>query len=471
MREVRIDARYRVCAALLLALTTVMCSHGQVAPPPALDPAAEADQGTAPDAAHRADDAVPLRTEDGAPPTRPAATLELSPESSTVLGGRLRARLPVGARADALRPQPELRAEVASTDRRRFGTDDRPMGLVMFDALRFAGPDFESQARRYLDQRPVPREGPRPQFEVRTLTNVRAPLRAVLAIPDRLVFSEASDDLLEVGSGGGDIRHMSAELFVAQADGMVQIIDMVCDVGSCPRDELLTLANELAATLEPGPVPLARTAGPRSLSLFTMDFPADFVASAFEGEDYGGDTVSRLVALDAPAADSLGIFAGSIPPLTESLLAPRTAPGRLLGRPIRWIRPRTTSPGGSSLHHECVLDIFLYSWTLFATTEAGLDELRRIAESARIVPNENVSATARCMPFECRNHRPSEVWVLDERTPLNVRSGPNDQAPVVGTIEGGTDVTMAERSGDWVHLREPVDGWAWAGSLMARCDD
>lgn len=53
-------------------------------------------------------------------------------------------------------------------------------------------------------------------------------------------------------------------------------------------------------------------------------------------------------------------------------------------------------------------------------------------------------------------------------TPPNIRRGPRVGAPVVGTVENGSEVTVARHQNGWAELRAPTEGWLWAQHLV--CD-
>ena len=61
--------------------------------------------------------------------------------------------------------------------------------------------------------------------------------------------------------------------------------------------------------------------------------------------------------------------------------------------------------------------------------------------------------------------------VNDPNPPLNVRSGPSTGQPVVGSVDNGAPVTIAERQGGWLRITAPVAGWV-AGNLVGEtCGD
>jgi len=52
-----------------------------------------------------------------------------------------------------------------------------------------------------------------------------------------------------------------------------------------------------------------------------------------------------------------------------------------------------------------------------------------------------------------------------------VRGRASPDAPVLGTLDNGDEVVVAGRSGAWVHISKPLDGWVWAGSLRGHCQE
>lgn len=338
--------------------------------------------------------AVPVASPAPPPPNDPPSIrLELEPQVSTFLEDRLRARLPAGS-APSLRlhvrrpggqPGPTTNAGSMMID---FGPVDLQLGLAAYDALRLAGPDFEGQVRQHLGRRPPPSFGPSdappPRFEVRALANA-GPIRVVLVLPDRLVLSGFCPLRVELAGGcETDETFMAAELLLAEADGMVHVIDFLCKEGSCPRAALQTLAVDLAATLEPGPSPLVRGAGPRYMgAAFEVDAPADFVVRTDSGADHMGWILEPVVPLGATSGNSLTIrrLGDEVPPRET---AP-TTPGRLFGQAIQWSAPPSSDPTILTRIHDCTLAGQAFSFRLSAGSEQGLAEVTRIAESARIV--------------------------------------------------------------------------------------
>lgn len=338
-----------------------------------------------------------------APPDAPApasgARFALAPEPSSILDGRLRARMPAGSHFQQLSPIAGATDWIFS-----LAPADQRLELVAYDALRLAGPDIEGEARRHLGLQPqasAASDSAPPQFEVRALPNA-GPIRVVLAIPDRLVASRfCSAQAQLAGECETDERFMSAELLVAQADGVVVVIDFLCDRASCPRAELQTLAVDLAATLEPGPQTLLRAASPRTLWFFQIDVPADFVTWARSGADFESRGVERLVPLGAPAGDSLTIrsLGEQIPPRRERVAGLHASPGRLFERPILWYPSPSAQDPGLSLVHDCLRGTQAYSIRLFAASESGMADMRRIAESMRIVRHPRDPLPQECVPL------------------------------------------------------------------------
>lgn len=75
-----------------------------------------------------------------------------------------------------------------------------------------------------------------------------------------------------------------------------------------------------------------------------------------------------------------------------------------------------------------------------------------------------VGAPATGSPEACR------TVVQDPAPPLNVREEARRGAAVVGTLDNGTEVRVAERRLPWLRLAAPVEGWIWAASTVEECD-
>jgi hypothetical protein len=67
---------------------------------------------------------------------------------------------------------------------------------------------------------------------------------------------------------------------------------------------------------------------------------------------------------------------------------------------------------------------------------------------------------------------PSCRLVIDvAEPPLPVRDEPDADAAVLGTLDPGTVVTVAERRDDWLRLETPVPGWIPAANAREACDE
>jgi hypothetical protein len=56
-------------------------------------------------------------------------------------------------------------------------------------------------------------------------------------------------------------------------------------------------------------------------------------------------------------------------------------------------------------------------------------------------------------------------------TPLNVRNAPNSNAPILGALSNGTNVTTSTTSGDWVYVVPKNGKTGWVAKKYLDCPD
>lgn len=401
------------------------------------------------------------------PPERePSDTLA---DPTPLLGGRIIARLPASVHADQVMQTREPMDVKLSASLHPFGTEEVPLAIAVMDLPRIAGPDLATGATAFLAQDQLPGEAP-PEWTIASVETT-APIRAVLAVPNRLVRWGVPYDISVYAYGpAGEASQTSSVLFVALPEGGVVSIELECAEASCPRSRLEALARAIALTVSPGPTPLSRAAATRRATVFDLEVPADFAFDRLDGEDYVSVSLSPLVGLGDPAPPLLNVFeASSLPPTQENLGRPATQRGRVLGRSARYTV--TTSDAGMTWTHECYLEGALYVFTLRARDEAAIAPMAAIVARARI-GDEDIAPGTICEPYDpCPGNRYTEIVTRhpsDATIPL--RAAPSSSAEITGSLEVSVDVTIAERRDGFVHVRTPIDGWAEAANLVGLCE-
>ena len=56
--------------------------------------------------------------------------------------------------------------------------------------------------------------------------------------------------------------------------------------------------------------------------------------------------------------------------------------------------------------------------------------------------------------------------VADPNPPLNVRAAPDAGAPVVGSLENGTELRVLENRQGWFRIASPMSGWVFAQNTV-----
>jgi hypothetical protein len=313
----------------------------------------------------------------------------LKVESATdLLAGRLRVRLPKGARLEARghslmaapeSAQHETRVVIDAVSGAVAGAGaalKRERLVVMsYELFATAGQDLLAAVRKDLGD-----DQPQPAIEAMSVAGPE--LRAVAVTPASLDKTREAIPVLGV--------------YVAQADGTVQYLDFYNNPPAAEDAAGATaLARRIAATLAPGPRRLALTAGSRALSDgLKLQVPAGYALTRQDGPDFSVHHVRKLVQLGQPAP-RLGVYVGGHPSFQYRQVERDTArppdvkrvPGRLLGRDIEWHRWTRGEKPPLSVTQEAILPLsegerWLVAHVFFtAEQDADLAELEKIAAS------------------------------------------------------------------------------------------
>lgn len=300
---------------------------------------------------------------------------KLQPAATPVelLAGRLRMRVPAGARTEA-RQRSIMAAPESAQHETRIVLDAGGERLVMmtYELFATAGNDLAAAVRKDLAGGTTP-----PTVEALNVPG----LRAVAVVPAALDLTREAILILGV--------------YVALPDATVQSLAFFINPNAA-RDVpgATALARRIAATLTAGPARLASQAGPRRLSDgLSLTVPAGYIATSQAGPDFVIHHLRKLSPLGQPAA-RLGVYVGGHPAYQhrqsdEAPAAVKQTAGKLLGRDIEWhtwtrgeaSEQLTTMEAilplsGTAANHGLLLHVFLTG-----ATEPELAELRKIAES------------------------------------------------------------------------------------------
>ncbi|HUJ57640.1 MAG TPA: hypothetical protein VLX92_04095 [Kofleriaceae bacterium] len=203
---------------------------------------------------------------------------------------------------------------------------------------------------------------------------------APIALGDPAIRAFAARPMFAHVEDGAD-HALVLGLLLALPDATLQTVSfditpgLVPDAASCT-----TAAEQIAATLRPGPRRLVRAAGTRTLlAPFTVTVPEDYVVVHQPGPDFDRYELHPLRPLSLYPG-SLTIAFDSSPDRTTE--GPASEPGTLLGKPVTWTGERSdrggmlvaTQPDGASFVQVVVV----------ATRQAKyLDQFRKVAETLR----------------------------------------------------------------------------------------
>jgi hypothetical protein len=447
--------RSRLIPGLLLvaAVTLAACRHegaGPAAPPPPPPPPV-------------ALDAAPDDGEAGTP-ARTAPPFELSEQPTELACGRLLARLPVGAgeqRTDC------AQGDTAVDTLHRIGqSGGGAFAVATIDPLVRAEDDLEGQARRrFCDV--AGEQGATARCTVSTVTDGKA--RVVRIVSDRLTRSAATVE-------GISSFTKAAGLLVAHPDGMVLLVELLCDAGEyecesrAQREALLALADMIAPTLEAGPTSIRTAAGARSAGPVTMSVPDGFSVRLQKGLDWSEFTVARFYE-GKVGAQRLAVYFGQPAPEPVAKAYPGHTGRRALelaGRRVRFLRKNEA--GQSSLVYGFPEGVgSSFEVTLAAEDGAPLAELEQIVESMEIDADSSFSQSW-LHPESARLGFTCSLQVQGATSPLNIRAEPTAESAIVGTLVEGANVVQAGgRDRQWQRIRSPVEGWVWRPLLAWQC--
>lgn len=313
------------------------------------------------------------------------ALAALKVEAATdLLAGRLRLKLPKGARIEARghslmaapeSAQHETRVVIDASSGSGSALKRERMVVMSYELFATAGPDLLAAVHRDLGD-----EQPQPAVEPIGLTSPE--LRAVAVTPQTLDKTREAIPVLGV--------------YVAQPDGTVQYVAFYINPPAAEDVPGATgLARRIAATLGPGPRRLALTAGSRALSDgLKLQVPAGYALTRQDGPDFSVHHVRKLVQL-GQAAPRLGVYVGGHPSFQHRQVERDTAkppdvkhiPGRLLERDIEWHRWTRGDNPPLLVTQEAILPLseggrWLVAHVFFsAEQDADLTELEKIASS------------------------------------------------------------------------------------------
>lgn len=309
----------------------------------------------------------------------------LKVESATdLLAGRLRLKLPRGARLEARghslmaapeSAQHETRVVIDANTGTGSALKRERLVVMSYELFATAGPDLVAAVRKDLgDEQPLP--------AIEPLGVLGPELRAVAVTPQTLDKTREAIPVLGV--------------YVAQADGTVQYVAFYINPPAAEDVAGATgLARRIAATLAPGPRRLALTAGIRALSDgLKLEVPAGYALTRQDGPDFRVHHVRKLVQL-GQTAPRLGVYVGGHPSFQYRQVERDTArppevkrvPGRLLGRDIEWHRWTRGDKPPVLVTQEAILPLsegerWLVAHVFFsAEQDADLAELDKIAAS------------------------------------------------------------------------------------------
>lgn len=319
---------------------------------------------------------APATTTVTAPATGALGKLPLAAQPTDLLAGRLRLRLPAGAKIQARRAG-IMSAPESAQEETRVVLDAGSERLVLMAAelLATAPEDLLGTVRKSLG--PVPAGGPQPNLALQNLGG----LRTVLFTPAKF---EAQDDAVLVLTA-----------YVVHTDSLIQVLEFyVNPAGARDLRGVQALARNIAATLTPGTARLPG-AGPATLSNgLTITLPTGYVVTNKPGPDFVVHNVHKIVPWGQPRA-YLGIYLGGHASFAyrqrDETSEVKKTPGQLLGQKIEWQtwghaqNPGLTTieaivpTGAGASGHGLMAHVFFSS-----KDAAQLAELKQVAETLRL---------------------------------------------------------------------------------------
>ncbi|MCI0588369.1 MAG: hypothetical protein L0323_16180 [Planctomycetes bacterium] len=256
--------------------------------------------------------------------------LELAPEPSDLLAGRLTVRVPPGARTNPRRAG-VMSAPAGAEEETRILIDAGTERLVLLTSELFctAGEGFDVALSRAIAGWTTPGEA---GYTLEPPLEGPGGARRFLYLPPKVEVEE--DSALVLGA------------YIVQPDRTVQDLTIYANTAAA-RDPAgcVALARRIAATVAPGPRRLEVSAGERHLRFsdtheLVFQGPEGFVATLRPGPDFDLYNIHQVAPFGSPTF-RMGIYSGGRPQYHhdrrgEPKPAVRLVPGRLLGHPIEW---------------------------------------------------------------------------------------------------------------------------------------
>jgi hypothetical protein len=261
------------------------------------------------------------------------SALELDQAPMSLLGERLRIRMPTGAvpRADdpARGPQPPVILESVLT---LDAGEGRALNVMAMELLRRSEGGLRDEVQRFL------RESGQ-EAEVDALEGLAPGLEGVFVPATEAGFARNGDVARAIVHGEDGVL-MNVVFSVSR--GMVGFED------SAP---CTALARRLAETLTPGARRLELDGGPVSFPHgLVFDLPPSYVGVHYAGPDFEVRYFFPLSPLGSPQAQ-LGVYVGRDPAShVADVLEIRRMEGTLLERPVEWLF-WTSADHGERMHH------------------------------------------------------------------------------------------------------------------------
>ncbi len=310
------------------------------------------------------------------------ADVALSDESTPLLGGRLQARLPVGAKVEA-RAVNIMAAKESPEEETRvvFDLGEKRLVVMLYETFSTAGPDFAAVLKK------MNREARQDRRTARTRLVLRQDNLEVYQAKVSLVNTDREAILI-------------ASAWIVNTDQTVQLLAAYANrmAGAEPRD-VRKLCSRILKTLEPGEKGIVTKARKQRLHVYSktkelvVDLPDGWVHTLQPGPDF---LVHRLRQLGPFPAErpSIGVYVGNHPSYhyKREETEPEQSQGPLIGKQVDWfkavrgegVRIEAIRPAEDLDEHEhLMLHVFLS-----AASNKDLQAARAIVESIRIMEND-----------------------------------------------------------------------------------
>lgn len=272
------------------------------------------------------------------------ARVALAKEATVLLGGRLTARMPVGARVEQRR-RSIMAAKQPVQEETRVVLDAGAERLVVMAYEVFAndGGDFDKGARADIARWSKGTKKPTPVFGVEKLTLPGLP--AFAASPKSLDTSRGAIFTLGV--------------YTRHPDGLVQYLAFyVNKAGVVDETGVRKLVRAIAETLRPGPRRLERKGGERALAGLSKNgglrvtLPPGWAHTVTRGPDFLVHRLRRITPLGKPT-QSVSVYLGGHPSYQHRQsriegLKVNEVKAPLLGAEVSWKRWTRPNKGGTA---------------------------------------------------------------------------------------------------------------------------